>query len=123
MSAKHTPGPWSFEAPKEGTPDITVSARIQTKGPHSKPGQTIPMYITRVYGTGEYTGPINGERLANARLIAAAPDLLEVLKQVLKGCEVNIDTPEFHPLWGAAHLKIASYIKGTGIIAKAEGRE
>lgn len=111
MNTNHTPGPWSFKVPKEGTPDITISTRIQTKGPHSF-GQTIPMYITRVYGTGEHIGPTNQERLANAYLIASAPELLEALKILTGDFKADIMVPYTDAVTMAKQA-----------IAKAEGRE
>lgn len=116
MTTKHTPGPWALPPlPNEGTPDITVLAHVQTKGPHSKPGLTIPMYIARVYGTGEHLGPVNQERLANARLIASAPELLDVLKRLLSFNPSPHDDMNHNDF-------VEAVIAGERAIAKAEGR-
>ena len=69
--SKHTPGPWDVAA----TPD-TPSVR--------------PMRITRFHAVAPASGPVlavlpAGRRDvqdANARLIAAAPELLEALKDI-----------------------------------------
>jgi hypothetical protein len=65
--AKHTPGPWTASA-------TDVLQGWQSDSAHRK-----------VICRGErdaYSGVIEAEQLANARLIAAAPELLEALKAV-----------------------------------------
>lgn len=57
--AQHTPGPWKITAAS-----FTIKAAA--------------------VGTVVYGNPDNPNRLADARLIAAAPDLLEALKGVLR---------------------------------------
>lgn len=57
-----------------------------------------------------YRLPLPGERAANARLIAAAPDLLAALKAAI---EPGSHTPE---TWDACHAAAVA------AIAKAEGR-
>lgn len=59
MTNKHTPGPWDNNAPHEQT--------IKAKGKD----------VATVYCS-------NKDWQANARLIAASPDLLEALEQLLK---------------------------------------
>ena len=67
--AKHTPGPW-VAAPYEGFgPRTTVRQGCERTG-------------MRIASTFETTSPRNVDRNeANARLIAAAPDLLAALKK------------------------------------------
>lgn len=65
---KHTPGPWLFD---EESGAITTHKRI-AKG--------IARIVTVRLGWAE---PFESEQIANARLIAAAPDLLEALCMVL----------------------------------------
>lgn len=62
--SKHTPGPWTHE----GQGDITG---IEDNGFGRGPVDVCSVYLRTVEGRHE----------ANARLIAAAPDLLEALKQ------------------------------------------
>ena len=72
MNAQHTPGPWTVEelaAPKS-MPLIA--------GPRM--GDRMPLVATAEFSK---TGPIDHDQAcANARLIAAAPELLEVLKSL-----------------------------------------
>ena len=81
--AQHTPGPWSVEA-REGMPGREVRA-----------GAT---YVVAVVST---TSNDESNRLANARLIAAAPDLLAALEQLLQGFEhlrIRDGSGELQPL-------------------------
>jgi len=89
MSAQHTPGPW------------VNHGRIQQPGlPHSSVGART--LIARVYS--EAFGDTEQEA-ANARLIAAAPDLLAALQAVVRVADRKTD--EFD----LAHAAIA---KATG---------
>lgn len=67
----HTPGPWSFKFGKIVGKDNTVIADV---------------YSSLDESTSDKSNLLQ-ERKANADLIAAAPDLLEALKEVLKGME------------------------------------
>ena len=68
MNTKHTPGPWTVE---------TGSFYVSIRAPSRMVGDT------RVIG-----GKPDDENLANARLIAAAPDLLEALGDAAAMLEV-----------------------------------
>jgi len=70
--SKHTPGEWY--AKREGFSTVYVFSRI---------GGGLVQEVAAC-------GPTNGgvdQQEANARLIAAAPDLLEALKKLLNECE------------------------------------
>lgn len=91
MNTKHTPGPWAARKDPEGLAIVGGSGEY--------PG--LPEYvgmIKNIYGRDE----------ANARLIAAAPELLEALK------EIHADTS----LWWTPGMRE----KVRKVIAKAEGR-
>lgn len=95
MAAKHTPGPWRFVEPS------LLPFRIE-----SPDGE----YVTQI----KYvpSGRAEGETIANARLIAAAPDLLEAVKAlqyVLTECDDN-------------YAKWPQWEQAEAAIAKAEGR-
>ena len=73
MSAKHTPGPWKLE---EG------GLRVLANPPGFRPTKNSPHFVVAnsVYLSAEYDSE---EMKANQRLIAAAPDLLESLEELL----------------------------------------
>ncbi len=74
MKHKHTPGPWAYEASLEGDSDIFL---YTTTLVHKN-----RIGIARVYGEGVlYAGEPKAK--ANARLIAAAPDMLEALTDLV----------------------------------------
>lgn len=77
MEHKHTPGPWLAQDGNHFEADcvITTQDRLDTsKGP-------IAQLDT------EFNEPVGAEQRANARLIAAAPDLLEALIDLLGAVE------------------------------------
>lgn len=99
MSAKHTPGPWKWES-----------------GYHETPGnysELLDRYGERVVGSCDGCAIIFSE--ADARLIAAAPEMLKELKHLrsLVGSAIynGISIPGLATMNGA-----------DAIIAKAEGR-
>lgn len=112
--SKHTPGPWRLETTTKGV--FTSSAVLQRV-------VTIPV-IGKHVGSGVYLSkhvenkdaPDHDE--ANARLIAAAPDLLEAAKFTLENIDHDACKPDRQPprkdLCPACDLQKA--------IAKAEGR-
>jgi len=88
--SKHTPGPWSVQY------ETDIAAREDGVG---------PVDVAHVYMR---TAP--GRTEANARLLAAAPELLEALKSMCEG---------FKPLKDADFPALA---KARAAIAKAEGK-
>ena len=94
--AGHTPGPWHIEGRRGDAYWLSAGINAHRDGPETYVGLFDPE-------------PENAE--ANARLIAAAPDLLEALK----ACVVDLDDSG-QPSAGAA-LEAAA-----NAIAKAEGR-
>ncbi len=69
--SKWTPGPWSV-----GSSDLPVSRMsIHCKGHKDSCHSTVALMVSR-----GVIGISHDEEFANARLIAAAPDLLEALK-------------------------------------------
>ena len=86
---KHTPGPWNVTRTNTGV-------------------RSADAFLCRIWMLR------NGQGVANARLIAAAPDLLEALKRIYDlpcdcPCEVGDDT-------------VSAYDQALAAIAKAEGR-
>ena len=80
MSAKHTPGPWSF-----GYGVTTEYGEVFGVGVTTKPDWTVVCAVSR-------PGDVNAIDEANARLIAAAPDLLEALQVMLDAAQHDITT-------------------------------
>lgn len=90
---KHTPGPWVVEDPIESLTPI---------GAHGRNGGK---WVAHCLGP---------HQAANARLIAAAPDMLEALTALLARFD---DNPELSELIGLVEIEHAR-----AAIAKAEGR-
>lgn len=75
-TVKHTPGPWTLST-REGKPASKICGSdaisiVKSDGPMTG-------YIACMVATGHHT-----KKLANARLIAAAPELLDVVKPLLE---------------------------------------
>lgn len=64
MNDKHTPGPWSVFTKNDGTMMVA---------------KTPTHYIAKVVGSSA-VGDVRAKFMADARLIAAAPDMLEALR-------------------------------------------
>jgi hypothetical protein len=74
MDAKYTPGPWNI-----GSSDLPVSRMsIHCKGHKDSCHSTVALMVSR-----GVIGISHDEEFANARLIAAAPDLLDVAQAIL----------------------------------------
>jgi len=82
----HTPGPWHWEADSvKGDCFNRIRYRVTAVG----------KTITQVYYSSFEGGTTNAEN--DARLIAAAPELLQCLEALLKVCDEELDpkrTPE-----------------------------
>jgi hypothetical protein len=75
MSSKHTPGPWTLSA---YYPNRVIGDRNDGEG----------RYVADCHCNG-LNGAEQPEDAANARLIAAAPDLLEALKTLVTFAETS----------------------------------
>lgn len=82
MSAKHTPGPWSFDYGMTQEHGYVLGVGVNTK-----PDWTVVCVVSR-------PGDVNAIDEANARLIAAAPDLLAFAQEWLErqGADENYMT-------------------------------
>ena len=97
-NAKHTPGTWFI------TPDTT-----NKNGDYAVWTDDSPFSIATVHGSG------NSQALANAALIAAAPDLLAACKLAVRFVE---DVCKGHQ-W--PHENCEAWKAATAAIAKAKG--
>lgn len=96
MATKHTPGPWSLA---EGFPSIVVGRGY------------------RICDTnGSFNPPPEEQDLGNARLIAAAPDLLSSLKEIVSKAYLRPGKHEDY------HVHPALIDQARTIISMAEGR-
>ena len=96
MEAKHTPGPWQISRDKRTIFAATEGAGVLIRGVE----QTIPQ-IAHIIGNG--FGATLQEQEANARLIAAAPELLEAAKAALALFDKNHALSRFN--WGTSGLR------------------
>lgn len=108
--SKHTPGPWKVFLVKEGP----------NKGQLLGIGeQRDGMGVTDAYGGLWGSG---GEKLANAHLIAAAPELLEALVEILGPLNVCSDNPNIRDDTSLPiDLTMGEMRKARAAIAKARG--
>jgi hypothetical protein len=95
QSVKHTPGPWQISYSKSGYP-------YQIDAPN---GRTGPGGITSITRWGAISFPSSHEGLANARLIAASPTMLEALIRCIE--HMKWSTPECRDAYEAARAAIA----------------
>ena len=73
-SASHTPAPWRIATIRES---FAVA--------------TAPTYEGKYLCVAVLPGCQNAENLANAKLLAAAPDLLSMLKRIIRATDENYD--------------------------------
>ncbi len=104
MKTQHTPGPWF--AVNDGTSIHDRLTRFDEYG--ARIGET-PNAIADIY-----TMPRLGEREANARLIAAAPELVAALKSL---SEAVRDAGKEGTAGNLAHAEV----QARATLAKAEG--
>ena len=108
--SKHTPGPWYAD-------------KIQDRAAFNifTPGQCTALLTLE---PGKYDGadPRVGSVEANARLIAAAPDLLEALRALLAVAPYHAPGAA-HGVMGAEERHASAIKAARAAIAKAEGKE
>ena len=104
MDAKHTPGPWRLAEVKNETGRIT----------HLVPVDSENMSILTVADDGKTCfGAVYLD--GDARLIAAAPDILQELKNIANAKTVEWDDPSEFEAWAKNRARAA--------IAKATGEQ
>lgn len=102
MTSKHTPGPWTLA--DDGTPFVY---KIGERGSN--------VFSLSVQGGGHPSDVASfDERVANARLIAAAPDLLDALIEIVE----DLTHEDHEPGDWSQHVVVK---KARAAIAKATG--
>ena len=108
MSTQHTPGPWIVTViagePHVGTPPQSLTHIMRD-------------LICLPYGTELNNGNYKESALANARLIAAAPELLQALLAILQ----NFDSGDLSILWTNDEPNPVNFDFARAAIAKAAG--
>lgn len=111
-AAKHTPGPWVYRTgmPYDWGWVTTADGGFitQAKDPRARDDETLSAH--RAARTDPWE--------ANARLISAAPDLLQALKEA---CEIIADLSKYANNHGAM-IDDETFAAGLAAITKAEGR-
>lgn len=123
MSNKHTPGPWEADCAKDGP---LRYHQIDAARVEEKIGTDYPYTVSDTMNRHHTITPEEDE--SNARLIAAAPELLEALKWFIAALEngllVRDITKDAQSDWA---LKMMHFVrdlqKATLAVAKAEGRQ
>ena len=130
MTTQHTPGPWAIETCNENGPfldSFCLSAQVKTWD-----GNDDERIVCRFpTGTGQFSDT-GREHLANARLIAAAPDLLSALELIaqeyaalMRSQGASADIGSLGSEYTAGEWvgsRLGSHIaKAQELIAKAEG--
>jgi hypothetical protein len=108
MTTRHTPGPWVLTIrPAEHDADFTVAEIEQPRSVKYRGAVTRMQSAEHIYGIGRE------ELIANARLIAAAPEMLDALRGLLEDAKA----------YGMADSEFSgSLIEAAIAIRQAEGK-
>lgn len=112
--ATHTPGPWEVGT-RIDMRSNPVGLQIWAKNPLSETG----MGRNLIASSPDRYSP---EAEANAHLIAAAPELLEIARKIKRGMESGTSA-DHSPEYSMSPQEAALYRELKAIIRKAEGRE
>ena len=110
METKHTPGPWALETVPTTCGVCHKVGPFPGKRPVDK-----PRYACLYADYPSKGNQPDDELEANARLIAAAPDLLQELKNIANADTVEWDDPTEFEAWAKNRARAA--------IAKATGEQ
>ena len=109
---RHTPGPWSYEEDGGGS-----CFAFEVRQPRTEGG---PRGIALVYGNASDDGAPTLEDTENARLMAAAPDLLAACEAVLNYLEDGTPTDERSDAENSAIIQLAHAIRAAGGVLPSE---
>jgi hypothetical protein len=105
----HTPGPW------KAVDDVDEGVWVS---PQNTNNNIICDIVGRIWDPEAKATQITDEDIENARLIAAAPDMLEALEKVIDLAKANRDDDGIFDEQDEEYFKIA-----TAAIAKAKGED
>jgi len=114
MTGEHTPGPWALD---DKTGSLTWGD-VSFGAPVGAGGFVVASYSVTTIPRHQQAERLTVEHRANARLIAAAPDLLDVLGSIDEACQQGLNSPD-GAHWEAALLDIMALARAA--IAKATG--
>lgn len=121
--SKHTSGPWKLETVKTQVGLCHKIGPFPSKGAHKETYACV--YANDVHGYDGDHCAVGNELLANARLIAAAPDLLLALIQLTNEISGNwgMDEAGLREVLGNTNYQVTleKMEAGRAVIAKAEG--
>ena len=126
----HTPGPWSLQIRQSPDGMYEYVVHLNDKSREFNSWGWANLHRIIVYGNGlgqnqlsPKTKAIQDEAIANVRLIAAAPDLLVALKELLSFHDIRWVCDQGPPDegWKSDELQ-AAFAAADAAIAKAEGR-
>ena len=104
---KFTPGPWKR--------DYSAITAVKTDADGDPVVIAVPFGTNKrnnVRGLDVYSVPPQPEADANARLIAAAPDLYAALKSLTDECAASPDgVPQWSKRWDAAYAALAKAVR------------
>ena len=97
-NSKHTPGPWKT---------IELDGRLYINPYRDSEEYALIAKITGYIGS---SGKRQEHKQANARLIAAAPEMLGLLEEAVKACRCNIGQDA--PCWACRTRALLAKIEG-----------
>lgn len=120
--SKHTPGPWTASPMRIGPNEKDRRYGFVVNGPDDRGAPSLPIRVCDLRVPVGFEGFAEGQ--ANAHLIAAAPDLLAALRDIVDRIDGVWDAPGLMSR-GALHTKAADdiYDWARAAIARAEGGE
>jgi len=111
--SNHTPGPWIFDTYNEGSNNHIGYGIL------SESGEVNVTIHRRGYCPKKGVADCTEQAIANATLIAAAPDLLEMVQRV---CDWDNKWPKYSDTTGASERELNKLCEDAAIVlAKAKG--
>lgn len=107
---RHTPGPWEFDCVEDATTQFARRCGIQETYHDYEIRTAATFQLTPKFSGPRYIGKVYRDK-ANARLIAAAPEMAELLRDMRGICEWGC-TPTEPPCFNCRARVILQQIDG-----------